>query len=160
MDSQRLILFFAFSFSVFLLLDAWQRDQHPAPAPAPSTAQQEAPKTSAPVPTAPSDKVTAAPPVAPPVTSAALTAGESIRVETDLVRAVISTAGGDLRHLELKQHRDVRDSTKDFVLFDASGDHTYVGQSGLIGGDLPNHRTQYSAQAQEYVLAPGAADSR
>ena len=30
MDSQRLILFFVFSFSVFLLLDAWQREQPPA----------------------------------------------------------------------------------------------------------------------------------
>ena len=29
MDSQRLILFFVFAFSVFLLLDAWQRDQQP-----------------------------------------------------------------------------------------------------------------------------------
>jgi hypothetical protein len=27
MDSQRLILFFVFSFSLFLLFDAWQRDQ-------------------------------------------------------------------------------------------------------------------------------------
>jgi len=30
MDSQRLILFFVFSFSVFMLLDAWQREQQPA----------------------------------------------------------------------------------------------------------------------------------
>jgi hypothetical protein len=30
MDSQRLILFFVFAFSVFLLLDGWQRDRQPA----------------------------------------------------------------------------------------------------------------------------------
>ena len=29
MESQRLILFFVFSFSVFLLLDAWQREHQP-----------------------------------------------------------------------------------------------------------------------------------
>jgi YidC/Oxa1 family membrane protein insertase len=34
MDSQRLILFFVFSFSVFMLLDAWQREQQPARPPA------------------------------------------------------------------------------------------------------------------------------
>ena len=29
MESQRLILFFVFSFSLFMLYDAWQRDQQP-----------------------------------------------------------------------------------------------------------------------------------
>ncbi len=34
MDTQRLILFFIFSFSLLLLWDAWQKDQRPKPAPA------------------------------------------------------------------------------------------------------------------------------
>lgn len=33
MDTQRLILFFIFSFSLLLLWDAWQKDQRPKPAP-------------------------------------------------------------------------------------------------------------------------------
>ena len=33
MDSQRLILFFVFSFSVFLLIDGWQRDEQSVRAP-------------------------------------------------------------------------------------------------------------------------------
>ena len=31
MDSQRLILLIVFSMSLFMLVEAWQRDQHPAP---------------------------------------------------------------------------------------------------------------------------------
>ena len=47
MDSQRLILFFVFSFSVFLLLDAWQREQ--APAQPAATISDQAGKAGAPV---------------------------------------------------------------------------------------------------------------
>ena len=32
MDTQRLILFIVFSFSILMLWDAWQKEQHPAPA--------------------------------------------------------------------------------------------------------------------------------
>ena len=46
MESQRLILFFVFSFSLFMLFDAWQRDQQPARPAAALTAKDDA--TSAP----------------------------------------------------------------------------------------------------------------
>ncbi|MEX1074653.1 MAG: membrane protein insertase YidC, partial [Burkholderiales bacterium] len=36
MDTQRLILFFIFSFSLLLLWDAWQKEQQPKSAPAPA----------------------------------------------------------------------------------------------------------------------------
>ena len=57
MDSQRLLLFFVFSFSVFLLFDGWQRDQHPqqSMAPAGDKAGKGAPESS-PVPAA-GDKI-------------------------------------------------------------------------------------------------------
>jgi YidC/Oxa1 family membrane protein insertase len=67
----------------------------------------------------------------------------------------ISTAGGDVRRVELKQHRDAADNSRNFVLLEATGERTYVAQSGLIGGDLPNHRTTFTPRAGEYVLAPG-----
>jgi YidC/Oxa1 family membrane protein insertase len=31
MDTQRLILFIVFSFSILMLWDAWQKEQHPVP---------------------------------------------------------------------------------------------------------------------------------
>jgi len=153
MESQRLILFFVFSFSLFLLLDAWQRDQHPAQAP--TVAAQKGEKPTAVAPPVPSDKLIT--PVAPPAhpdTGSALAQGESITVDTDVFHAEISTVGGDLRRLELKQHaaRDERDQR--FVLFQSTPDHLYIAQSGLIGGDLPTHRTTYATPARSYTLGP------
>lgn len=152
MDSQRLILFFVFSFSVFLLLDAWQRDQHPAPPPASPTSQ----KAEQPAVPMPGEKLVAAQAGKPPEGSIVLAPGETLKVETDLFRGEISAAGGDLRRLEFKRHRDTLDKSKNFELFQNRSEHVYVAQSGLIGAALPNHRTSYTARAGEYRLADGA----
>lgn len=161
MDSQRLILFFVFSFSVFLLLDAWQRDQTQT---APKTisqdqrggAQQEQPPTPVPAQTpVPGDKLVATQPVKPPDGSPGLAKGETVQVETDFLRAEISTAGGDLRHIELKKHRATLDKSKNFVLFENKPDRLYIAQAGLIGPNLPNHRSTYTAAATSYRLADG-----
>ncbi|HEY9446327.1 MAG TPA: membrane protein insertase YidC [Burkholderiales bacterium] len=154
MESQRLILFFVFSFSLFLLLDAWQRDQQPVPAP--SASVEKGAKPTAVAPPVPSDKLIA--PAAPPAQSApgtALAQGETITVDTDVFRAEISTAGGDLRRLELKQHAGRNQKSGNFVLFQSTPEHVYIAQSGLIGGDLPNHRTTYASPARSYTLGAG-----
>jgi len=155
MDSQRLILFFVFSFSVFLLLDAWQRDQQPPPSAAvhgektgkgtPSTAQLPVP----------SDKLAVPQAAVPQQERRVAEAGATIQVETDLFIAQISTQGGDLRRLQFKQHRDTLDKSKDFVLFETSSERTYVAQSGLIGNGLPNHQTAYQTSGNSYQLADG-----
>lgn len=154
MDSQRLILFFVFSFSVFLLVDAWQRDQQPAatrtaPASSAKPEQQAAPPT-------PTGKLVEKLAVTPPEGATALVKGEILKVETDYLRAEISAAGGDLRRLELKLHRDTEDKNKMFVLFDNRPDHVYIAQTGLIGPGLPNHRTEFKALSGDYKLAAGA----
>ena len=82
MDSQRLILFFVFSFSVFLLLDAWQRDQRSEPAPTPQTTQ----KGEQPALPRPSEKLVASQAAKPPEGSAVLAPGQTIKVETDFLR--------------------------------------------------------------------------
>jgi YidC/Oxa1 family membrane protein insertase len=152
MESQRLILFFVFSFSLFLLFDAWQRDQRP---PAPPTPAVEAKKDIT-IPPPPSEKLAPAAPAAKDATpQVGIAKGASIHVDTDVFSAEISTAGGDIRRLELKQHRDVEDPNKNFVLFQQRPDHLYVAQSGLLGANLPTHRTEYAAPSSEYKLAPG-----
>jgi YidC/Oxa1 family membrane protein insertase len=78
-----------------------------------------------------------------------------LRIETDLYIAELSTLGGDLRRLQLKKHRDTLDHKKDFVLFEVSAEHTYIAQAGLIGGNLPNHRSLYAATGSSYLLADG-----
>jgi YidC/Oxa1 family membrane protein insertase len=147
-----------FSFSVFLLFDAWQRDQRggsSAPATKETAAKPERQGGSpAPVPSA--DKIAAAQSVRPPESGGATGRGETIRIETDLVRAEVSTLGGDLLRLEFRQHRDTVDKNRNFVLFQRQPEHVYVAQSGLIGAALPNHRSVYSAGSLEYRLADGA----
>jgi YidC/Oxa1 family membrane protein insertase len=163
MDSQRLILFFVFAFAVFMLLDAWQREQQPAPPPSVvgkgKAAKKGAPASAADVPV-PSEKLVApapAPAAATPQPQRAAPAqtGAMIEVETDLLVARISSEGGDLRYVRFKKHRDTLDKKKDFVLLEVSPERTYVAQSGLIGDGLPNHRTLYATSANRYELSEG-----
>jgi YidC/Oxa1 family membrane protein insertase len=156
MDTQRLILFFVFSFSLLLLWDAWQKAQRPA---APAVAAEAKSPTSVPTPAkaiAPAaPAVVPVPPGAPSVPAAASSAvlGERIRVETDLLVAEIDTLGGSLRRLELLRHRDSEDTTKNFVLLQP--ERHYGAQSGLTGEAGPNHRTQWNAIPGERQLKAG-----
>lgn len=154
MDSQRLILFFVFAFSSFLLLDAWQRDQHPAQ---PAAISDKGGKTmpSIPQPPAASDKIAVPQAMTPQAIQRTEEKEETIKVETDLVLARISTRGGDLRHLEFRKHRDTLDKNKDFVLLDYAPNYLYIAQSGLIGAGLPNHHTLFKSSGDSYRLADG-----
>ena len=163
MESQRLVLLFVFMFSVFMLLDAWQRDQPSAPPPAaqPDTTEKAGKadataKGAQAVPSTPtaSDKPVAQASVPKPATPRSQ--GKTVRVETDVVVAQVDTLGGGLQRLELKQHRDTLDKAKPFVLFDAAGEHAYAAQSGLTGGKLPNHHTLFQSAEDAVQLADGS----
>ena len=153
MDSQRLILFFVFAFSVFMLLDAWQRDQQPSAPPLGDKSDKGTPPAAQlPVPT---QQLTLPQPGAQQPERRAPVQATTIQVETDVLVARISGDGGDLRYVEFKHHRDTLDKKKNFVLLEVSPERTYVAQSGLIGSALPNHRTVYTASASSYPLAEG-----
>ncbi len=167
MDTQRLILFFVFVFSTFMLLEGWQRDQkQQAPVTqgagkANGKAEGKSEPGAIPVPAAPVANVPAVSGSGTPVPAAAnASGGETIKVETDVLLAHISTQGGDIRHLELKQHKGTLDKSKNFVLFQKTADNTYIAQSGLTApvgqGPLPNHNTIYTASSRAYKLADGA----
>src|SRR6267142_5016301 len=151
MDTQRLILFVVFSFSLLLLWEAWQKETRPPPVAVDATTQGIAavPTPSAPT-GAPSAKSPAAPAVAAPAASGPR---EHVRVSTDTMVAQIDTQGGDIDYLEFLQQKDAREETKNFVLF--GPEHHYAAQSGLIGAGLPNHRTPFRAQGTEFSLAQG-----
>jgi YidC/Oxa1 family membrane protein insertase len=159
MDTQRLILFIIFSFSLLMLWEAWQKETRPpvppqqqqakdADIPTPAAAP---PKPGAPaaVPSAPS--AAAVPGAAAPTAPAA--ARELIRVSTDFLHAEIDPVGGDIVRVELLRYNDSIDPKKKLVLLGA--DHRYAAQSGLIGTGLPNHRTLFTPRAREYKLADG-----
>jgi YidC/Oxa1 family membrane protein insertase len=156
MDTQRLILFFVFSFSLLLLWDAWQKDHRP---PAPTTAQsaqQSAAQATVPSPSVPSQAAPAAqqkPGDAIPPSATALAKHETLSVKTDNLLADIDLQGGDIVRLELLRQKDTLDEKTNFVLF--APEHHFAAQSGLIGPGLPTHKTMYSAQAREYALTDG-----
>jgi YidC/Oxa1 family membrane protein insertase len=156
MDTQRLILFVIFSFSILMLWDAWQREQRP-PAPA-QQAQSPAQPAGVPTPSAPAQPAApgrppAVTPDAVPTTAAAAPARELVKVETDLLRAEIDPVGGDLVRLELKRYKDSLDTSKTFLLL--GPDHHYSVQSGLVGQNLPNHKTPFTPEAKAYRLEDG-----
>jgi YidC/Oxa1 family membrane protein insertase len=152
MDTQRLILFFIFSFSLLLLWDAWEKQGRPKPVAAP--AAQSVPA----VPASPKPVTTSAPSVAPsasvPATAPAAK-GEMLRVQTDLLVAEIDTLGATLSKVELLKHKHADDSSRNLVLLGPQ--HHYFAQSGLAGEAGPNHRTLWKAQPGARELAAGAS---
>ncbi len=155
MDTQRLILFFIFSFSLLLLWDAWEKEKRPKPAPAVAASVPAAPAppgVAVPAPAKPV-AVPAAVPAVPAAAPAAQAGGERIVVKTDLYVAEISTLGGGLKRLELLKHKDSLDDKKNYVLL--GPEQSYEAQSGLAGELGADHRTLWQGESGERVLRDG-----
>ncbi|MDX9706176.1 MAG: membrane protein insertase YidC [Azospira sp.] len=153
MDTRRLILLMIFSFSLVMLWDAWEKyDQPKAPVaaeavsttPQPTASLQADAPGAVPMPATPAAAAPAAPVSSP---------DETIRIETDLYTADVSTLGGDIVRLEMARYSATSDKSKPFVLFDPA--HRYAAQSGLIGEGLPNHRSRFVAQPGPRSLGEG-----
>jgi YidC/Oxa1 family membrane protein insertase len=108
-----------------------------APAPTAGTARTDVPQPTAAHP---------ATGVNVPAAGPAAARGERVTITTDVIKAEIDSVGGELMHLELLKHKDSHDPSKNVVLFDASQARTYLGQTGLVGGTFPNHRTPFTVQ--------------
>jgi YidC/Oxa1 family membrane protein insertase len=157
MDTQRLILFFVFGFSLLMLWDAWEKEHRPKPAPQ----VQSSPTTSVPTPaTKPAAPGAATAPAAQPAPNGSIPGaaapsvkGETIVVHTDLMVAEIDTLGATLKRVELLKHREAKDSAKNLVLLGA--EHHFEAQSGLTGEGGPNHRALWIAQPGNTTLSAG-----
>lgn len=155
MDTRRLILFVIFSFSIMMLWDAW----HQKNAPAPTTLQQAQTENSdIPASTSIGESTTSNSKVAVDNGAFKLESGQRIKVTTDLFQAEIDTVGGDLRRLVLNKHAEEDVKKGNFVLMDDSANPMlYIAQTGLLGADLPNHKSVFTTNATSYNLADGAA---
>src|SRR5258706_2278930 len=155
MDTQRLVLFFVFGFSLLMLWDAWEKEQRPRPAPH----AQVSPAATVPAPAGKSAAQPAAPAAAPgsdgsvPGAAAPAAKSETIVVRTDLIAAEIDTLGATLKRVELLKHKEANDSTRNLVLL--GSEHIYEAQSGLTGEGGPNHRTMWSVQPGNTILKDG-----
>jgi YidC/Oxa1 family membrane protein insertase len=159
MDTQRLILFFIFGFSLLMLWDAWEKENRPKPVPqppqvsSPAAVATPAGKSAAVAATAAAPATQSAPNGGVPGAAATAAKGETIEVRTDVIVAEIDTLGATLKRVELLKHKEAKDSGKNLVLL--GSEHHYEAQSGLTGEGGPNHRTVWSAQPGSTTLAAG-----
>ncbi|MDP1658211.1 MAG: membrane protein insertase YidC [Methylotenera sp.] len=150
MDTRRLILFVIFSMSILMLWDAWQR-QH-----APAEVVQQVSQTVDSVPNQATNAATGTNTNAAVDNDYKLLTGQRISVTTDLYKADIETTGGDLRRLELLKHRASDSDKTNYILLDDAGKPMiYVAQTGLVGADLPTHKSIFTSAATSYTLQEG-----
>lgn len=136
MDVRRLILFVVLSFSILFFWSSWQ-ERH-----APQVAQQVEVNQPQPASIASANEKTFQ-----------LSSDKRVTVETDVFKAEIDTMGGDIRRIELLKHHADYSNKEDLVLLDdRKSPLVYVAQSGLIGKDLPTHKTVFTAETTSYQL--------
>ncbi|KQT12314.1 membrane protein insertase YidC [Ramlibacter sp. Leaf400] len=168
-DIRRTILWVVFGFSLVLLWDQWQVHNgrqatfFPQAKPAATAKAPQGPaSTPAAVPTpaatAPAGTAAVPPGGAPTPAAPTATPRERFTVTTDLLRVTFDSEGGSIVRTEfLKVHADstTEKGTSTFVLLEESPQRVYVAQSGLIGGDFPNHKTVMTVSG-ERELKSGA----
>jgi YidC/Oxa1 family membrane protein insertase len=150
MDIRRTVLWVVFSLSLLILWDNWMRYNGKQSMFFPTATQTAKPAAAGGAPAAtrsdvPQATTTSAAPTTVPGGPAPVKS-ERITITTDVIKADIDTAGGELKRLELLKHKDTIDPNKNMVLFDSTSNHTYVGQTGLIGGPFPNHKSSFIAK--------------
>ncbi|BAU50445.1 insertase [Sulfurifustis variabilis] len=158
MDNYRLVLFVALAFVLMLIWQAWEREHAAAPPAAEAPTQAPAPEAA--VPAAPALPGEAAPVEAKPL---AFPSAERVEVVTDVIRAEIDTAGGDLRRLLLLKHPvSVDKPDEPIALLKDTEQETFVAQSGIVGhtADFPTHKAHYRAAEQRYRLGDGEQELR
>ena len=164
MDNTRLFLFAALIFVAMLLWQQWQADYGPKPAGLidRETGQaQTAPGTEV-VPDA--DLPDPATEVAPagddaPAAAEPLAEQQLIRVDTDVIQALIDSRGGVVRSLKLKQYPTSLDRPDDWLeLIHSDINSSHILQSGLQNKQklAPTHHDPFRVEQQEYRLADGA----
>lgn len=156
MENQRVFLFAALLFVLFLIWQAWQKDYAPAPASATSVSETTA--------TLPAGDNTALPTVATPTQpattpaapAALLPAGDLITVATDVLEVEINTAGGALQTARLLDYAQSSEDSAPVALLHPTP--VFVAQSGLRGyeeREAPGVAALYRADQHRYQLAEG-----
>lgn len=169
MPNQRVFLWLALLFLVWLNVDAWLKDRAPEQAAAPPAAPTEAARPDVSAAPALSESVPEVPgQAAAPVAGAPAVAGEpmpavgaTVRVVTDVLDMDVSLTGGDIVRADLLEYPVRKDDPAVKVrLFNMdSHDSLFVYQSGLTTGESgraePNHQAAFTSAAREFRLAAG-----
>ncbi|MGD8483369.1 MAG: membrane protein insertase YidC [Thioalkalispiraceae bacterium] len=169
MEQQRFFLFIALAIVLFLLWDAWQQQFGPQPVQTVATSQAPTTTTSpaqqaADIPQGSDTPAASAEPAIIPQAELqpVLPTSKEIVVETDTLRVVINTTGGDVRKIDLLEYPvDVKEPDNPVRLFNDDNNNIFTAQSGFASKkardnsltQAPNHYTIFSAQQDHYQLA-------
>ena len=163
-DIRRSILWVVFGFSMVLLWDKWQIHNGNKPTFFPSAVvatptadgKPAAPVADASLPSAGGSASATAP------TGSVVPSAQAVLTEvtTDVYKLTFNSEGGSLVGAKLLDHAadgHTRKELKEFplTLLTQDGSHTYIAQSGLIGGEFPNHKTPMSLVSTSTSLADG-----
>ena len=163
MEQQRILLYVALAFILYLIWQAWQRDYGPhpleAPAPVSAPASEQAPQSEVAPPPAAS-----APRVSSPDHGTSTAPGEperppaTVHVSTDVLDLDISLQGGTLVRADLPTYPASVDRPDQPVRLFDNGERVYVAQSGLLtvdadAGRAPSHHARFETDQQRYTLA-------
>ncbi|AMO23235.1 membrane protein insertase YidC [Ramlibacter solisilvae] len=157
-DIRRTILWVIFGFSLVMLWDQWQvhngRQATFFPRGPQTTASAPAtgPAGTSSLPSASSSAPAAAGSTLPATGAEPAVKGEKITVATDVMRLTFDTEGGSLVRTEFLKYAG-EDKAPTFVLLDDNPGHRYVAESGLIGGDFPNHKTVMAVSGDKELKA-------
>jgi len=170
MDTHRIFMIAAIGFLSFLLYEKWVAFKNPQEVtPVEQVASNNLP-TAPSTTTSPSSTAENVPSVAgqsptaiavPLADNNTVSKDQKIRVETDLFVAHINTKGGGIDDLRLKkQLKEATTPDIGFHLLKNIVTEKFISQSGLIGtaGQYPNHYSQYSAAASDYILSGDSID--
>ncbi|MDX1692786.1 MAG: membrane protein insertase YidC [Ketobacteraceae bacterium] len=149
MDLQRTLLIVGLAIVSYMMILQWQEDYGNTvpPQQAQNNSQsypqddhvfaEAAPAGETDVPAAPEDDQTADIPSDKPVTAKPVR--RPIEIITDVFRITLDPKGGDIVGVELLEYAQSLDNKNvPFQLLTKSNAHTYVAQSGLVGGDGPD----------------------
>ncbi|AOW15230.1 membrane protein insertase YidC [Hydrogenophaga crassostreae] len=166
-DIRRSILWVVFGFSMVLLWDKWQVHNgnkatfFPSAVVAAPTAESN-PAGSPIDASLPSAGVSANTALGQAPTGASAPSAQAVLTEvtTDVYKLTFNSEGGSLVGAQLLQHAADGHTRKEMGQFPLNlltqdGTHTYIAQSGLIGGEFPNHKTPMSLVSSGTTLADG-----
>ncbi len=159
MDNQRIILYLAFFFTLFLLYQEWQKDYGPQPLvteteQVTSAVVSDAEISALPLADIPTDAKSGALPVAKEESAPR----QSVRVVTDVLDLMIDTQGGTVYQLDLRNYqKSSREMDKPYRLYSVEESKYHTAQSGLVSSAFaaPNHKDIYQSEKSEYRLQEG-----
>lgn len=158
-ELQRAFLWMIFLLALFMLWDAWQvRNGNPSFFGTPEAVQEQVVENA--------NTTAAAGDVRVPADSKAVasevnvTITQPVVVTTDLFKITFDANGASVARAELLNERQTPDwktrglpglilgeeeqqDAGNVVLFDTSAQHVYKAETGLVGGNFPNHRTAF-----------------